>query len=85
MMMNPRYFAGKEPNGNLLTGVRDAMVALIPEGTPPVDDQIARILLAKGYTPGVIAEHLDDVVFVIFDRHLAELTNASRAVGGEVR
>jgi len=82
MMLNHRYFVGKEPNGILLTGVRDAMVALIPEGTPPVDDQIARILLAKGYTPGVIAEHLDDVVFVIFDRHLAELTNAARASGG---
>ena len=67
MMFRPRIFDGVEPNGNLLTGVRDAMIALIPPDTPPIDYQIARILLAKGYTPGVIAEHLDDVVEELID------------------
>jgi hypothetical protein len=62
MMFRPHIFDGVEPNGNLLTGVRDAMVALIPPDTPPIDDQIARILLAKGYTVGNIAEHLDAVI-----------------------
>jgi SOS response regulatory protein OraA/RecX len=38
------------------------MVATIPEGTPPDDAEIARVLLAKGYTVGMIAEHLDAVV-----------------------
>jgi hypothetical protein len=83
MMLHPRIFDGVEPNGNLLTGVRDAMVSLIPPDTPPIDDQIARILLAKGYTPGVIAEHLDAVVFVIFDRHFIECNSARGRYGDD--
>jgi SOS response regulatory protein OraA/RecX len=43
-------------------GVVAAMVATIPEGTLPDDAEIARVLLAKGYTVGMIAEHLDAVV-----------------------
>ena len=67
MMLNHRYFVGKEPNGSLLTGVRDAMVAMIPDGTEPSDDQVARVLLAKGYTVGIIAEYLDEVVEELID------------------
>ena len=67
MMLNPGYFVGKEPNGTA-SGVVRAMVDLIPPDTPPIDDQIARVLLAKGYTPGLIAEYLDDVVFAVADR-----------------
>jgi hypothetical protein len=61
-MFNHEFLNDRKPNGNLLTGVRDAMVAMIPPDTPPIDDQIARILLAKGYTVGNIAEHLDAVI-----------------------
>jgi hypothetical protein len=57
------------------------MVALIPADTPPIDDQIARILLAKGYTPGVISEHLDDVVLKIFDRNFVECCNHAAQAG----
>ena len=61
--------------GNLLdtqrrhssSGVVSAMASMIPPGTPPIDDQIARVLLAKGYSVGVIAEHLDAVVEELID------------------
>ena len=82
-MFNHEFLNDRKPNGNLLTGVRDAMVALIPADTPPIDDQIARILLAKGYMPGVIAEHLDAVVFVIFARHFIECNSARGRYGDD--
>ena len=50
-------------------GVVAAMVACIPEGTPPDDAEVAKALLAKGYTAGMIAEHLDEIVEAILVKH----------------
>jgi SOS response regulatory protein OraA/RecX len=48
------------------------MVSMIPEGTPPIDDKIARILLAKGYSAGIIAEFLDAVIEELIDADYRE-------------
>ena len=48
-------------------GVVAAMVAMLPEGTPPDDAEVARLLLARGYTAGMIAEHLDAVIEALID------------------
>ena len=51
-------------------GVIAAMVAMLPDGTPPDDAEVARVLLAKGYTAGMIAEHLDAVIEAIIRRKI---------------
>ena len=70
MFCNPNVLDGKEPNGTA-SGVVRAMVDLIPPDTPPIDDQIARVLLAKGCSSWMIAEYLDEVIAQL-ERRTAE-------------
>lgn len=61
MFCNPHIFDGVEPNGTAI-GVVRAMVDLIPPDTPPIDGQVARVLLAKRFSSWMIAEYLDEVI-----------------------
>ena len=68
MMLNPGYFVGKKPNGNLLARGRsyspiDDMVEAIPPGTPITPDAITAELHAmRIWNLALIAASLDFIL-----------------------
>ena len=87
MMMNPRYFVGKEPNGNLLARGRDysdpidTMVKAIPSDCKHSSTDIIEALCKKGYRVVLVEASMLRIMEQIAQRR----DQAARAVGGEVR
>jgi hypothetical protein len=63
MMLNHRYFVGKEPNGNPLAGTVDVMVARLPLDIDHDDEAaVAKALLELRYPAGLIGMNLPAIM-----------------------